>query len=1101
MNIKIVKVDRIKSISFTALCLLLFVAPSYGQRKSKAKKQEIKVEDTTALKKVSLAGLQFRSIGPAVTGGRIIDIDVNPNDHSEYYVASGHGSLWKTNNNGVTISPAFEGQKSFAIGAVTIDPTNSNVVWVGTGENNAQANVIYGDGVYKSEDGGKTWKNKGLKESQHIGGIVVNPVDPNIVMVAAYGPQRNSGGDRGVFRTTDGGETWENVLFISEHTGCWQIHMDPSDSQIIYAVAHQRQRKLYTGVYGGPESGIYKSKDGGKTWALLEAGLPSKSVGRIGLAISPVDPNVVFAMFEAKEKGGIYKSLDKGASWSKVSDYTTSYGFYMHRLYCDPVDIDRIYAMDVFMKVSADGGKTWNNAGEKHKHVDNHSLWIDPNDNRHLIAGCDGGVYETFDQCKNWLFKCNIPITEIYKVTVDSDKPFYNIYVGTQDNNSLGGPSRTINSSGIVNSDWNFTWAGDGFETQVDWKDPNIVYSQSQFGGLVRHDRNTGEPLFIKPYEMDEEAYRFDWDAALLISSHDNHRLYFGGNKLLVTNDQGITWKELSGDLTRGVPDEMMDLMGRSWSIDEMARIGSMAQIVTIAESPLDEGILYVGSGDGLIHYSHDGGKTWDKGVVSGLPKYARVHHIIASIHDKMVAYAACQNFLDGDYNPYLYRTNDGGKSWSNISADLPERGSTYTVGEDHISKDLIFVGTQFGVFVSNSVEPKWVQLKNGLPTTTVMDLDIHRGENDLVVSTFGRGVYILDDYSPLRTINDDLIDKEAEIFPIEEGLMFVEADPFGFPGVGFQGSAFYSAPNPEVAATITYYVKDDYKSLKDKRRDQEKKAQKEGEKVKYPTYETLKSEKDEMTPYLLFTIKDENNTVVRTIKKDISKGVQRLNWDFRTATPVAVSLEAYDNSVPWNSEPVGYMVSPGKYTISMSRFDGEGMQPLVEDRPFECRLLNDANRDIEELKKFNAEVYSLSIAINGANAHKNHLSNNLPYLRKAALSVSESQGDILAQIQTVDDDLDKIGIKLNGDNLKGRYGASTIGLSGRVGLITGSLWSTTSTPTSTFYRAYKETTDKFEEVLQDLEKVEANIEQIEMKLEKLGAPYTPGRMPSWNRK
>ena len=440
MNTTTITDRALRIISLCVLSILLISMPSVSQRKAKLKNEVVETKDTTALKKVSLSGLKFRSIGPAVTGGRIIDIDVNPNDHSEYYVASGHGSLWKTNNNGVTIAPIFDGQKSFAIGAVAIDPTNSNVVWVGTGENNAQGNVIYGDGVYKSEDGGKSWENKGLKESQHIGGIIIHPDNPDIVMVAAYGPQRNSGGERGVFRTEDGGETWENVLFISEHTGCWQIHMDPVDPEIVYAVAHQRQRKLYTGVYGGPESGIYKSDDSGKTWNLLKAGLPSESVGRIGLAISPVDPNVVFAMFEAKENAGIYKSSDKGASWSKISDYSTSYGFYMHRLYCDPVDIDRIYAMDVFMKVSVDGGKTWKNAGEKFKHVDNHTLWIDPQDNRHLIAGCDGGIYETFDQCENWLFKCNIPITEIYKVTVDNATPFYNVYIGTQDNNSLGGP-------------------------------------------------------------------------------------------------------------------------------------------------------------------------------------------------------------------------------------------------------------------------------------------------------------------------------------------------------------------------------------------------------------------------------------------------------------------------------------------------------------------------------------------------------------------------------------------------------------------------------------------------------------------------------------
>ena len=1092
-------------ISSLILCAILAFTPTYAQKKGKKNKtstEEI-TKDTFSLKDISLSGLSFRSIGPAVTGGRIIDIDVNPNDHSEYYVASGHGSLWKTTNSGVSFDPIFDSQPSFAIGAVAIDPGNSNVVWVGTGENNAQNNVIYGDGVYRSEDGGKSWKNMGLKESQHIGGIVINPENPNIVMVAAYGPQRNSGGERGVFRTEDGGKTWTNVLFISEHTGCWQIHMDPRYPNIVYAAAHQRQRRLNTGVFGGPESGIYRSLDGGLSWEQMKSGLPKDAVGRIGLAISPVNPDVIFAIIEAKEGAGTYRSEDRGSSWTKQSSYATSYGFYMHRLYCDPVDVDRIYAMDVFMKVSDDAGKTWENVGEKYKHVDNHALWIDPSDNRHLISGCDGGVYETFDSGKNWLFKNNIPITEIYKVTVDNDKPFYNVYVGTQDNNTLGGPSQTISSAGIVNADWFFTKGGDGFETQVDWKDPNILYSQSQWGGLIRYDKRSGERLYIKPYEMGDTAYRFDWDAALLLSSHDNKRLYFGAHKLLRSDDMGSSWREISGDLSRGFPKEMLRLMDRSWSIDELARFSGTAQIVTIAESPLDENVLFTGSGDGLIYYTHDGGSNWKKGTAAGLPESARIHHIVASHRDVNVAYAACHYFGAGDYAPYLYKSSDGGKTWQNISANLPERGSTYTVGEDHVNPDLLFVGTQFGVFFSNSKEHDWMKLSAGIPPATVMDLDIQREENDLVVSTFGRGVYILDDYSPLRLMNEEMSEEEAALFPIADALMYVEAHPYGYPGKGSQGTAFYAAPNPDVGAVITYYVKEKPKSLKEKRREKEKEIVKEGGDIKYPDYQTLKKEGEEVDPYLLFTIADEQGHVVRKIKKNISKGVQRLVWDFRTNSPSPIELSDGGPSVPWASSDKGFMVVPGTYSVSLSLFDGENWKELVEPKTFICKSLWHTDRSDEDLtilEDFNTKVAGLARAVAAADAHRNYLAKKIPFLKKAAEVSGTVEPEVHQDILWLESAMRELNKKMNGDGLRARYeGSAPTSLRSRIGLITSSLWSTTALPTGTFKRAFDEASKSFTDILNELKMVEIDIRSIEESLEDAGVPYTPGRMPKWD--
>ena len=1058
-----------------------------------------------SLKNISMSGLSFRSIGPAITGGRVVALAVNPNDHSEYYVGSGHGSLWKTTNNGVTFSPTFDNQDSYAIGAIAIDPSNPNIVWVGTGENNNQNNVIYGDGVYKSEDGGKSWVNTGLKESRQIGGIVVDPNDGNIVYVAAYGPSRVAGGDRGIFKTTDGGKTWNNVLFVSKYTGAFEIHMDPRYSNILYASMHQRMRNLYTGVYGGPESAIYRSTDAGATWDKMKKGLPSADMGRIGLAISPVNPDVVYAIIEAAEKdGGVYKSTDRGVSWSKQSSYVSSYAFYFQKLFCDTKNVDRVYSIDVFMQVTNDGGKNWENLGEDKKHVDNHVLWIDPDNNDHLIAGCDGGVYETYDQGKNWNFKSNIPIAETYKVTTDNDLPFYNVYIGTQDNSSLGGPSRTINTGGITNQDWYYTCSGDGFQTQVDWKNPNIVYSESQNGGLVRFDKKSGERLFIKPFDFADTAYRFDWDAALLISKFDNKRLYFGANKLFRTDDQGSTWKIISPDLTRGVPKEMDKLMDRSWSIDDLARKGSMAQLASIAESPLDENYLFTGSGDGLIHYTTDGGKTWHKGSTPGLPEYSRIDNIEASHFDKNIAYAACENFVAGDFKPYFYKTTDGGKNWFLFNSNLPEYGSTFTIAEDHVDKDLLFIGTQFGVFYTVDGGNEWIPLKNGLPTHMVMDLTIQRRENDLVVSTFGRGVYILDDYSPLRYMSKENLKKDAYIFPVKDALMYIEAQPYAFPGVGFMGASFYAAPNPDFGAVFTYYLKDDIKSLKEIRRDEEKEKQKKNEEIKYPTYQTLFNEKEEPDAYLLFTITDQQGNVIRKIKTSPKKGVNRITWDFRYNAFTPVSLTPFDSSVPWNEPDRGYMVVPGTYKVSLSKFQDGVFTELVPPQDFVCKSINIASlpaEDKQSLDQFNKKVAELTRAISGADAYRKSLDEKIKYFKKAVIDGAEVPEQTYNTVIKIEKELDDFNRKLNGDPLRARYeGGTPTSVKDRVDLITGALWTTTSAPTDTYIKSYDAAAGQFDGLLTDLKSIDGEVKTLESTLEKYGAPYTPGRFPEWRK-
>ncbi len=1060
-----------------------------------------------SLKNISLSGLKFRSIGPAITGGRITALAVNPKNHSEYFAASGHGSLWKTINNGTTFSPVFDGQQSFAMGAVTYDPSNTSIIWVGTGENNNQSNAIYGDGIYKSEDGGRSWKNMGLKNSEHIGGIMVDPNNSNIVYVAAYGSIRNSGGDRGLYKTNDGGTTWRKILNISPYTGCFEVHLDPRNAHTVYTIAHQRMRKGYTNISGGPESGIYRSTDSGANFIKINKGLPAENLGRIGMAISPSNSDVLYAIVHAKEGSGFYRSDNRGASWSKQSSHITDYPFYMQKIFADPKDENRVYSMGLFINVTTDGGKTFKPLGEKHKHVDNHALWIDPTNTKHLISGNDGGVYETWDLGKSWNFNANIPITEIYKVSTDNAKPFYNVYIGTQDNNSLAGPSRTISSTGISNRDWYFTLGGDGFQTRADWADDNILYAQSQNGGLVRYDKKSGETLDIQPINQIDSGYRFDWDAPLLLSKHNNKRLYFAANKLFRSNNQGNTWQVISPDLTNGIPKKMQKIMDKYWSIEELASKGNSANITSIAESPIDENLLYTGTGDGNIHVSNNEGTSWYKVTnLPGVDEFTRVHYITASANNKSIAYAACQAFFNGNYKPLLLKTTDAGKTWVNLNANLPEKGNTFCILEDYKDPNLLFAGTQFGLYMSNDGGKEWIKFMNGIPPATVMDMEIMKREDDLVVSTFGRGVYILDNYAPLRNLNKETLQKKAAILPIKDAQMFIESNPMGFSGVGFQGANFYAAKNPAVGTTITYFFKDELKSLKHKRKEAEKAKADKKEEIDYPDYTILKKEADQPDPYLLFTITDTEGNVIRKIKTDVTQGVSRFNWDFRYMPFNPTSLTPFDDSYAWNTPPIGYMVVPGTYKVSMTLFEDNVFTELVAPQSFNCIPLNNnslplTNDDRIALNNFNKKVAELTRAMNGADAYRSEMVDKLPLLIKAANDGSNVPLDALKQITEIENQLKEIDKKMNGDGLRARYeGAIPATLTGRINQISGGLWSTTSAPTESYLQSYETVASQFDAVLNSLKDVTAKIKTVEALLEKYKAPYTPGRLPDWKR-
>jgi photosystem II stability/assembly factor-like uncharacterized protein len=1072
--------------------------------------QKTPAQSTSGFSSEIFSGLTLRSIGPAVTSGRISDFAVNPSNSSEYYVATSSGGVWKTINKGVTFTPIFDGQGSYSIGCVTLDPTNASVVWVGSGENNNQRSVSYGDGVYKSEDGGKTWKNMGLKNSEHISEIIVHPTNPNIIYVGAYGPVWSEGGDRGVFKSTDGGVTWANVKSVSAYTGVNDLVMDPRNPEVLYAAFHQRIRKVFTYIGGGPESALYKSTDGGTTWKKLEGGLPGGELGRIGLAISPVNPDVLYAVVEAKDgKGGIFRSADKGASWEKRNSFSTS-GNYYQEVTCDPNDVNRIFITDTYYKVSSDGGKTVSNLGELNKHIDNHCIWIDPKDTEHLLVGCDGGIYESWDFAKSWDFKSNLPVTQFYKVSTDNAYPFYGVHGGTQDNLSLGGPSRTTSANGIVNSDWYITSLGDGFETQVDQSNPDIVYAQSQYGGLNRFDRKSGENLFIKPVEKEgEAAYRWNWDAPLLISQHSNTRLYFGANKLFRTDDRGDSWTVISPDLSRQIDRNKLEVMGKVWSVDAIAKNGStdiFGQLTSIAESKFDQNMLWVGTDDGLIQLTTDGGKNWTKfDNLPGVPAMSYVHQVIASLHDKNTAYVCFNHHRYGDFKPYILKTNDAGKTWKPIHSNLPVRGSVYSIAEDHVDANLLFVGTEFGLFFSTSCGLSWTQLKAGLPTIAVRDLEIQRRENDLVLATFGRGFYILDDYSLLRNLKNEELNKPAIIFPIKESLMFIERYPLGLRDKGHLGSSYFSTPNPKVGAVFTYYIKEDIKTLKEKRQEAEKVKYEKKQKVYYPSIDSLRLEDQQPEPYLLFTIKDESGSVVRHLKAAAKKGLHRIVWDFRYGSPAPVNSRftpAPDQLFGGAEE--GHLAMPGNYSVSLSKYEDGILTELVAPIKFTCKLLDQSSipTNMNANVAFYKQVTELRKAVSAATDLLNMMEQRVRNINLAVHDMPAPAKIFLEKAHAVSQQLSVLKTQLNGDQTRARRDFETTpSINERVSGIEGSVWNSTAPVPKTFNDSFSTAAKQFSVLLLEMRKINSSIEQLEKELEINQAPYTPGRWPEWSNK
>lgn len=1056
------------------------------------------------------SGLSFRSLGPAISSGRISAFAVNPEDHSTYYVASASGGVWKTTDGGVTYDPIFDQQGSYSIGTVTLAPGHPNIVWVGTGENNNQRSVNYGDGIYRSRDGGKSWEKMGLENSEHIGKIIVHPKDPDIVYVAAYGPLWSSGGDRGVYKTTNGGEDWERILHIDEHTGVADIAMDPENPEVLYAASHQRRRRTWTYIGGGPGSGLHKTENGGEDWRKIEKGLPKTQLGRIGLAVAPTKPSTVYAIVEASQgKDGFYRSTDKGESWERRSGHATS-GNYYQEIMVDPNDADRVYAMNTFTHYTEDGGKSFQRLGRENRHVDDHALWIDPEDSEHLLIGGDGGIYESFDRGGDWQFKPNLPVTQFYKVAVDNDTPFYNIYGGTQDNNTIGGPSRTTSSAGIVNSDWFKVKGGDGFETQVDPKDPNIVYSQSQYGWLVRYDKRTGEKIGIKPrIGKDDSAQRWNWDAPLIISPHDHKRLYFASDRLWRSDDRGDSWETVSPDLSRDIDRNELEVMGRVWGVDAVEKNQSTSiygTITALSESPLKEGLLYTGTDDGGVHVSTNGGEDWRSMTeFPGVPDMSYVDGIQASHHDTSTVYVAFNKHKSGDFEPYILKSTDAGRSWTKISQGLPDRGSVYSILEDPQNPELLFAGTEFGIFFSPDDGEHWTKLKSGIPTINVRDMEIQEREKDLVLGTFGRGFYVLDDITPLRKASKEKLEKEAHLFPADDAYLYNERHPFGYRGKGFQGASYFSAENPPLGPTFTYHLKEELLSPKEKRRQKEKELRKEGKDVHYPSLEALRKEERGSSPFLIFTVRDADGKVVRRLKRTPKKGIHRVHWDMRTPPRGPVKLKEREPSTPWASKERGYLVLPGTYSVSLSKYEDGEVEELAGPQEFELEPLHYpklAEEDRKDVKAFQEKVAELRRAVDGANKYKGSLEERVAHLKKAVRETPDAELALMKQLDTIENALKDLHIALNGDPVRSKHEfEQKPSIARRVHNILWNLWHTHQGPTETQRSSYQLAADRFEEVLTGMREQRDRIRGIEDELENAGAPWTPGRFPEWERR
>ena len=1079
------------------LLVLLFLlggAGGYAQNKE-AKPSE------DAPKAAMFQGLKFRNIGPAFMSGRIGDIALHPDNPSVWYIAVASGGVWKTENAGTTWTPLFDKEGSYSIGCVSLDPQNPEVVWVGTGENVGGRHMGYGDGIYRSDNGGKNWKNMDLKASERISKIIIHPQDPNTLWVAAQGPLWSKGGERGVYKTTDGGTSWKRTLGDAEWVGATDLLIDPRDPNRLYAATWQRHRTVAGYMGGGPGTAIYRSDDGGETWQKLSKGLPGSNMGKIGLAISPQQPDVVYAAIELDRRtGGVYRSADRGGSWAKMSDEVSggTGPHYYQELYACPHQFDRLYLVSNYMVSSEDGGKTFSRVNVRNKHVDDHAIAFRADDPNYLLVGCDGGLYESFDRTKSWKYVSNLPVTQFYKVAVDDDLPFYNVFGGTQDNSTQGGPSRTDNVHGIRNSDWQIIVGGDGHQPATEPGNPNIVYGQSQQGNLMRHDRRTGENVFIKPQPRpDEPRERFNWDAPIVVSPHNPAHLYFASQRVWKSTDRGDSWTALSGDLTTNTERISTPFYGTTQGWDNAWDIYAMSDYSTITSlgiSPVQQGLIYAGTDDGLIQVTEDEGGTWRKVSLDrlpGLPATAFVNDIKADLFDANTVYAVFDNHKYGDFQPYLYKSTDRGRTWSSLRANLPDRSLLWRIVQDYQKPELLFLGAEFGVFFSPDSGKRWIPLEGGLPKIPVRDLAIQRRENDLVLATFGRGFYILDDYSALRDYSREIEKNEATLFAARPAYWYKPRTPLGGWSTS-QGDDFYLAPNPAFGAEFTYYLKEAYTTRKAARQKAEKERQTAGQPLSFPGWEAVETELREADPKVWLFISDASGQVLRRVAATNNAGFQRVAWDLSTTTQGLVTKENKDRDAK------GPLAAPGTYYAQLFKQIEGALQPISERLSFEVKPLREGalpGASPAEVASYAQEVDALSARIQAFEQRMQAVRKQSELMQAAYLRARQPDDALHRDLLALHQGLEALDLELNGSKARNEVGQKQARHSLReyFGMASSGSGALSYGPTATQRACFGYAANMLEGAEQRLQQASSQINGLSARLREIGAPEWMG--------
>lgn len=1084
-----------KSTAFVLSILCLFSLSNLSAQSS----------DAAAMQKAA-NGLKLRNIGPAVMGGRIADIAVNPHDKSNWFIAVGSGGVWRTNNSGITWKPVFDGQSSYSIGTITIDPNTPSTVWVGTGENVSGRHVGWGDGIYKSTNAGATWQNMGLEKSEHIGKILVDPRNSDVVLVASEGPLWSTGGQRGLYRSADGGKTWTATLQIDENTGVTDIEFDPSNPDVIYAAAYQRRRKTWSLLAGGPKSGIYKSTDNGQTWKQITTGLPRADMGKIGLAVTAANPDLVYATIESDNRNkGFYKSTDKGESFTKQNSYTSggTGPHYYQEIEVSPQDPDLIYQMDVFIQVTRDGGKSFNVLGNgREKHSDNHALWIDPSNDNHLIAGTDGGLYETYDQGTKWRQFPNLPIAQFYKIALDNAEPFYNVVAGAQDLGTLIGPSRTTNTEGVRNQDWYIPLGADGYDAAFDPEDPNTVYMEIQGGEINRLNRKTQEVISIKPTPAPGDApERFNWDAPILVSPHDSKTLYFGSQRVWKSEDRGDSWTAVSQDLTTNTNRYTLEMMDKVPSVDALYDNGAMSKYATltgISESAVTKGLLYTGSDDGLIHVSEDDGQNWKKaGNLPKVPERSFINDVEASQHDENVVFAIADAHKLGDYSTYLFMSKNKGKSWQSIAGDLPSGMIVWSIKQDHVDENLLFLGAEYGVYFSPNMGTNWIKLSAGVPTIAFRDIELHPRDNDLVGGTFGRGVYVLDDYSPLREMSKAIQAKSNAVFPVRDAWWYIPSTPMQAAGMPSAGSTSFKSPNPDFGALITYYLDDMPQTAKSQRLAAEKAMNAKGENIPFPGWNKLGEESREDSPSVMLLVRDQSGKAVRWIQGASSKGLHRVSWDLRLPASSPINLSQPGFRPPWAGTPQGPMVAPGQYAVELFVLNNGSLQSQGSPQSFMVKAAPNASAgsDYQAVAAFQRRGDELSREISNTNRRMGEASEKLRFIRAALLKTPGATPAMFATWKSLSNNLADLRMNLNGDPIpSSRNEATSPAIRSRLGSAMGGSGATTQLPTETQKRDFALAESGFAQFQRDADAFFKEMTAYEAVLEKAGAPFTPGR-------